>query len=137
YFAASGDIKIPDVYRELSTDQVLTMEFVEGKKFDQVIAEGKAPDELVRTYFNVAYKMLFIDGFFHGDLHPGNVLLTSDGRLGLLDCGMVGRLAPSRKDKVVDIIHAVINEDLELLARTFYQLAIPQGPVDYAAFEAD
>jgi ubiquinone biosynthesis protein len=136
-FAESPDIKIPDVHRELSSDQVLTMEFVEGKKFEQVIAEGKAPDELVRRYFNVAYKMLFIDGFFHGDLHPGNVLLTNDGRLGLLDCGMVGRLAPSRKDKVVDIIHAVINEDLELLARTFYQLAIPQTTVDYAAFEAD
>ncbi len=136
-FANSPDIKIPDVHKHLSTDQVLTMEFVSGKKFDQVIAEGTAPDELVRTYFNVAYKMLFIDGFFHGDLHPGNVLLTADGRLGLLDCGMVGRLAPSRKDKVVDIIHAVINEDLELLARTFYQLAIPQGPVDYAAFESD
>jgi ubiquinone biosynthesis protein len=136
-FAESQDIKIPDVHRQLSSDQVLTMEFVEGKKFDQVIAEGRAPDELVRTYFNVAYKMLFIDGFFHGDLHPGNVLLTNDGRLGLLDCGMVGRLAPSRKDKVVDIIHAVINEDLELLARTFYQLAIPMSAVDYAAFEAD
>jgi ubiquinone biosynthesis protein len=136
-FAESPDIKIPDTYAELSTNQVLTMEFVEGKKFDQVIAEGAAPDELVRTYFNVAYKMLFIDGFFHGDLHPGNVLLTTDGRLGLLDCGMVGRLAPSRKEKVVDIIHAVINEDLELLARTFFQLAIPQGPVEYAAFETD
>jgi ubiquinone biosynthesis protein len=136
-FAGSDDIKIPAVFRELSTDQVLTMEFVEGKKFDRVIAEGTAPGELVRCYFNVAYKMLFIDGFFHGDLHPGNVLLTPDGKLGLLDCGMVGRLAPSRKDKVIDIIHAVINEDLELLARTFYQLAIPQGPVDYAAFEAD
>jgi ubiquinone biosynthesis protein len=136
-FAASEDVEIPDVFRELSTEQVLTMEFIEGKKFDVVIAEGRAPDELVRRYFNVAYKMLFIDGFFHGDLHPGNVLLLEDGRLGLLDCGMVGRLAPSRKDKVIDIIHAVINEDLELLARTFYQLAIPQGPVDYAAFEAD
>jgi len=136
-FAASEDIKIPDVHRELSTDQVLTMEFVEGKKFDQVIAEGAPPDELVRCYFNVAYKMLFVDGFFHGDLHPGNVLLTSDGLLGLLDCGMVGRLAPSRKEKVIDIIHAVITEDLELLARTFYQIAIPQGPVNYPAFEAD
>lgn len=136
-FAASEDIKIPTVYRELSTEQVLTMEFVEGKKFDQVIAEGAPPDELVRCYFNVAYKMLFVDGFFHGDLHPGNVLLTSAGQLGLLDCGMVGRLAPSRKDKVIDIIHAVITEDLELLARTFYQIAIPQGPVNYPAFEAD
>jgi ubiquinone biosynthesis protein len=136
-FAGSEDVTIPTVYRELSTDQVLTMQFIAGKKFDAVIAEGRAPDELARRYFNVAYKMLFIDGFFHGDLHPGNVLLLEDGRLGLLDCGMVGRLAPSRKDKVIDIIHAVINEDLELLARTFFQLAIPEGPVDYAAFETD
>jgi len=136
-FADSEDIHIPEVYRQLSTEQVLTMEFIEGKKFDVVIAEGSAPDPIVRRYFNVAYKMLFIDGFFHGDLHPGNVLLTTDGRLGLLDCGMVGRLAPSRRDKVIDIIHAVINEDLELLARTFFQLAISTGPVDYSAFEAD
>ena len=136
-FADSDDVRVPDVYRELSTDQVLTMEFVAGKKFDVVIAEGQPADEIARRYFNVAYKMLFIDGFFHGDLHPGNILLMDDGRLGLLDCGMVGRLAPSRKDKVVDIIHAVINEDLELLARTFYQLAIPTVPVDYAQFEAD
>jgi ubiquinone biosynthesis protein len=136
-FAGSEDVTIPTLYRELSTDQVLTMQFIAGKKFDAVIAEGRAPDELARRYFNVAYKMLFVDGFFHGDLHPGNVLLLEDGRLGLLDCGMVGRLAPSRKDKVVDIIHAVINEDLELLARTFFQLAIPEGPVEYAAFESD
>ena len=136
-FAESEDVRIPDFFRELSTDQVLTMEFIEGRKFDAVIESGETPDELVRVYFNVAYKMLFIDGFFHGDLHPGNVLLMEDGRLGLLDCGMVGRLSPSRKDKVIDIIHAVINEDLELLARTFFQLAIPQGPVDYAAFEGD
>jgi ubiquinone biosynthesis protein len=136
-FAGSEDVTIPTLYRELSTDQVLTMQYIAGKKFDAVIAEGRAPDELARRYFNVAYKMLFVDGFFHGDLHPGNVLLLEDGRLGLLDCGMVGRLAPSRKDKVVDIIHAVINEDLELLARTFFQLAIPEGPVEYAAFESD
>lgn len=136
-FEGHPDIHVPTVHKQLSTDQVLTMEFIVGRKFDQVIAEGRAPDDLVKRYFNVAYKMLFLDGFFHGDLHPGNILLMEDGRLGLLDCGMVGRLSPSRKDKVIDIIHAVINEDLDLLARTFFSLAIPQGPVDYPAFEAD
>lgn len=136
-FEGHPDIHVPEVHKALSTDQVLTMEFIVGRKFDKVIEEGRAPDDLVERYFNVAYKMLFLDGFFHGDLHPGNILLMEDGRLGLLDCGMVGRLSPSRKDKVIDIIHAVINEDLDLLARTFYSLAIPQGPVDYPAFEAD
>jgi len=136
-FEGHPDVHVPAVYKQLSTDQVLTMEYIDGRKFDKVIEEGRAPDDLVRRYFNVAYKMLFVDGFFHGDLHPGNILLMEDGRLGLLDCGMVGRLSPSRKEKVIDIIHAVINEDLDLLARTFYSLAIPQGPVDYPAFEAD
>jgi ubiquinone biosynthesis protein len=136
-FEGHPDIHVPEVHQALSTDQVLTMEFIVGRKFDKVIEEGRAPDDLVKRYFNVAYKMLFLDGFFHGDLHPGNILLMEDGRLGLLDCGMVGRLSPSRKDKVIDIIHAVINEDLDLLARTFFSLAIPQGPVDYPAFEAD
>ncbi|EDM78038.1 ABC-1 [Plesiocystis pacifica SIR-1] len=136
-FEGHEEIKIPVVHGHLSNGQVLTMEFIAGKKFEKVIAEGTPPEDLAKAYFDVAYKMLFIDGFFHGDLHPGNVLLTEDKRLALLDCGMVGRLAPSRKDKVVDIIHAVLNEDLELLARTFYSLAIPQGPVDYAAFEQD
>jgi ubiquinone biosynthesis protein len=81
--------------------------------------------------------MLFIDGFFHGDLHPGNVLVLPDNRVGVLDCGMVGRLSPVAKDRIIDILYAVLNEDLETVARTFYELSIRHGPVDYERFEAD
>lgn len=136
-FADKDHIRLPKVFDELCTEEVLTMEFMRGRKFSELIDMGEDVTPLVETYFDMSYKMLFIDGFFHGDLHPGNVFVQEDGGLALIDCGMVGRLAPSRKDKVIDIMYAVLNEDLEGVARTIYDLAIPQGPVDYRAFEAD
>ncbi len=130
-------VVFPAVYDELSTEEVLCMEFLEGRNFAHAIEEGEDVSAVAETYFKVAYKMLFIDGFFHGDLHPGNVLVMDDHRLGVLDCGMVGRLSPAMKDKVIDILHAVLNEDLEGVARTFYDLSIRSDLVDYPRFEAD
>ncbi len=136
-FADDPHIRIPLVFDELSTTEVLCMEFVEGRKFSEVLASGDDTGPLVEVYFKAAYKMLFIDGFFHGDLHPGNVFIQADGRLAIIDCGMVGRLSPPMKDRLIDILHAVLNEDLEQLARCFYDLAIPIGKVNYNEFEAD
>jgi len=130
-------VVFPAVFPALSSEQVLCMEHLPGRKFSQVIEAGDEPRALVDVYFKVAYKMLFIDGFFHGDLHPGNVLVIDEDRLGILDCGMVGRLSPTMRDRVVDILYAVLNEDLEAVARTFYDLSIRTGPVDYPKFEAD
>jgi ubiquinone biosynthesis protein len=136
-FADADDVVFPQVIDELSTDQVLCMEYLDGRKFSEVLAAGEDIGSLVNAYFNTAYKMLFIHGFFHGDLHPGNVLVMPDGKLGILDCGMVGRLSPTMKDRVIDILHAVMSEDLQAVARTFYDLSIRSGPVDYSRFEAD
>jgi ubiquinone biosynthesis protein len=130
-------VVFPRVISELSTADVLCMEFLDGRKFSELLEKGEDTKPLVSTYFNTAYKMLFIDGFFHGDLHPGNVLVLPDNRVGVLDCGMVGRLSPVAKDRIIDILYAVLNEDLETVARTFYELSIRHGPVDYEKFEAD
>jgi ubiquinone biosynthesis protein len=102
-----------------------------------VLDAGQDIGPLVSAYFNTAYKMLFIHGFFHGDLHPGNVLVMPGDKLGILDCGMVGRLSPTMKDHVIDILYAVMSEDLPAMSRTFYDLSIRSGPVDYEKFEAD
>lgn len=136
-FEDRPDIYFPKVYPELSTEEVLCMEFISGTKLTTLIEQGGDTDPLIELYFDAAYQMLFVDGFFHGDLHPGNVLVLENNHLALIDCGMVGRLVPTRKEKVIDILWAVLNEDLESLARTFYSLAIPQGPVEYDAFERD
>jgi ubiquinone biosynthesis protein len=136
-FSDQNDVVFPRVISELSTADVLCMEFLDGRKFSELLEKGEDTKPLVSTYFNTAYKMLFIDGFFHGDLHPGNVLVLPDNRVGVLDCGMVGRLSPVAKDRIIDILYAVLNEDLETVARTFYELSIRHGPVDYEKFEAD
>jgi ubiquinone biosynthesis protein len=130
-------VVFPEVFDELSTSEVLCMEFLAGRKFSEVLESGEDTKPLVTIYFDTAYKMLFFDGFFHGDLHPGNVLVLPGNRVGILDCGMVGRLSPAAKDRVIDIMYAVLNEDLETVARTFYELSIRTGPVDYEKFEAD
>ncbi|MEX1366080.1 MAG: AarF/ABC1/UbiB kinase family protein [Nannocystaceae bacterium] len=130
-------VAFPTVHEELSSTEVLCMEFLRGRKFSEVLDAGESTDRVVQVYFDAAYKMLFHDGFFHGDLHPGNVLMMEDGRLAILDCGMVGRLSPSMKDKLIDILWAVLNEDLEAVARSFWALSIRQGHVDYQAFEMD
>ncbi|MBC8070230.1 MAG: AarF/ABC1/UbiB kinase family protein, partial [Deltaproteobacteria bacterium] len=131
------EVVFPKVFDELSSSEVLCMEFLDGRKFSEVLESGEDTKPLVSVYFNTAYKMLFHDGFFHGDLHPGNVLILRGNRVGILDCGMVGRLSPAAKDRVIDIMYAVLNEDLEQVARTFYDLTIRTGPVDYEKFEAD
>ncbi len=133
----NAQVVFPEVFEALSTEEVLCMEFLEGRNFATAIEEGEDVSEAADAYFKVAYKMLFIDGFFHGDLHPGNVLVMEGHRLGVLDCGMVGRLSPAMKDKVIDILHAVLNEDLEGVARTFYDLSIRTELVDYQRFESD
>lgn len=134
----NDQVVFPRVHRELSTTEVLCMEYLEGSKFDAMIERGEDVRPLVDVYFNASYKMLFIDGFFHGDLHPGNVLVMEEGRkLGILDCGMVGRLSPTMRERVIDILYGILNEDLEAVARTFYDLSVRRGPVDYAKFEAD
>lgn len=136
-FAEIEHVAFPEVYEELSSTEVLCMEFMRGRKFSEVLDAGESTDRVVQVYFDAAYKMLFHDGFFHGDLHPGNVLMLEDGRMAVLDCGMVGRLSPSMKDKLIDILWSVLNEDLEGVARSFWALSIRHGPVDYQAFEAD
>jgi len=130
-------VVFPSVVTDLSTSEILCMEFLDGHKFSQLAANPEDFRSVIETYFDVAYRMLFIHGFFHGDLHPGNVLVMEGARLGILDCGMVGRLSPTMRERIVDILYAILNEDLEGVARTFYDLSIRTGPVDYPRFEAD
>ena len=104
------EIFVPRPLTELSTARVLTMEYVAGIKVSaigplarlELQGEGLA-DALFRAYL----KQILRDGFFHADPHPGNVLLMDDGRIGLIDLGMVGRVPPGLDDRLLQLLLAV------------------------------
>jgi ubiquinone biosynthesis protein len=133
-FADKPHIHIPECVRPLCSSTVLTMERIRGQKLTQ-IADAAERKKVAELYLDAAYQMLFQDGFFHGDLHPGNVFLEADHRLGLIDFGMVGRLSRQNRERLVDVLFSLMSEDLEGVARIWYALGKASAQTSYAAFE--
>ena len=124
---AGTEVKIPEVYREFSTGRVLTMEFVEGTRFHEVRPLLMAPGERRRVAAMGAeaiFKMAFDDGFFHGDPHPGNVIFTPDGRLALLDFGMVGFMSRGDVEALSRLFIATIRRDADAALRGLEGLGV-------------
>jgi predicted unusual protein kinase regulating ubiquinone biosynthesis (AarF/ABC1/UbiB family) len=103
-------IVVPSPVEDYTTSRVLTMEFVRGKKITSLsplvhleIDGAALAEELFRAYL----KQILIDGFFHADPHPGNVFLTDDGRIALLDLGMVGRISPELQEQLIRLVLAI------------------------------
>jgi ubiquinone biosynthesis protein len=139
-FEGYEGVRIPAVYTELSTARVLTMEFIGGVKVTRAPDEfGVDPYEIAPRMLHLLFKMIFKDGYFHGDLHPGNILVDGEGSIGLIDFGLVGRLSDSQRENIMDIIIAMIHEDYEALARGFFDVGIkvPGVRYDFAAFQQD
>jgi ubiquinone biosynthesis protein len=136
-FAELDIVRVPAVYDALSTERVLCLEYLDGVKIRDAREAGLDMDKVGARYLQVAYTMLFEQGFFHGDLHPGNVLVLEGEVIGLLDFGMCGSLTRSMKDSLVSLIFALERGDTRTIARIFFDIAIKSERVDYAAFEAD
>jgi ubiquinone biosynthesis protein len=91
-FAGDADVIFPELVPELCSKRVLTMGFIDGTKILQFRKTTHDPQRLARIGFRVLLKMIFEDGFVHADLHPGNIFITTDGKVCLLDLGLVGEL---------------------------------------------
>ncbi|MDQ1510160.1 MAG: ubiquinone biosynthesis protein [Actinomycetota bacterium] len=107
-------IVVPKPIADYTTGVVLTMEYVAGRsvgnlgKLAAMELDGAGlADELFGAYLD----QILLDGFFHADPHPGNVLVTDDGRLGLLDLGMVARVAPAMQDDLIKLLLAISQGD--------------------------
>ena len=124
---AGTPVVIPSVYRELSTSKVLTMEFVVGTRFRDIRPLLMAPSERRRVASmgaDAIFKMAFEDGFFHGDPHPSNLLLTPEGDLALLDFGMVGFMSRGDIESLSRLFIAVIQRDASAALRALEGLGV-------------
>jgi len=100
-------IKAPAVFRELTATRVLTMEFISGLPVDDPAAledAGVNPAELAEHITGLIYQQIFEHGFFHGDPHPGNIMILPDGVTALLDYGMMGSFTPPFRSSVAHLI---------------------------------
>jgi ubiquinone biosynthesis protein len=134
-------VHVPDAIPELSSSKVLTLEFIDGVKptrTAEIDSAGIDREVLADRMIRGAVKMMIIDGFFHGDPHPGNVLVELDtGRLTMLDTGMVGELAVQDRIKLGSLMMVLRNRDVTGLAQTLKSLSTPFRETDDARFYKD
>jgi ubiquinone biosynthesis protein len=138
-------IMVPEVDRQLSTQKLLVMEWLAGKpilaaKFtgkdygNSIEAERKAITVLC---FRAFFQQYLMDGLFHADPHPGNLFYLDDGRVAVLDCGMMGRLDRRTQAALVEMILAIISNDAQRCAQITLQLAEPMGQLNLSRLEWD
>lgn len=132
---ASLEVHVPNVYTHLSTDRVLVMERLEGVPADDIEAVnslGLDRSTLVRTLIASLILPAVHEGAFHGDMHPGNVLVLPDGRVGLLDFGVLGYLDPPSKAALCDLLVAVVDRRFGEVALALFGM-VDLGGADEAA----
>jgi ubiquinone biosynthesis protein len=129
-------LQVPAAVPGLSAARVLTMEYLEGRKITEVSAlaridiDGPAlADELFAAYL----EQVLVAGFFHADPHPGNVLITPEGRLALIDVGMVGTLGPDMQGSLLRLLLAAADGRGEELAELAEAMGEPRPDFDPAA----
>ncbi len=124
-------VVIPKPFTELSTSRVLTMEYIEGIKLasiNKVAPPGLDREKVARRGADMFMDMVFGDGFFHADPHPGNVLVLPGNRIGLLDFGMVARIDERLREDIEDMLLAIVQGDALLLTQMIMRVgAVPEG----------
>jgi len=120
-FEGSESVGFPDVIHELSTSRVLTLGYVEGIKVTDrkaLIEVGLDPSVVAKDLVTAYCQMIFVDGIYHADPHPGNILVQPDGKLIFVDFGAVGTLSPAMRQGISSMLEAIIKGDEEQLLRS-------------------
>jgi ubiquinone biosynthesis protein len=131
------DVYLPQIYWDLTTEKVLTTEWVEGtsiyeaKKLQQLgFDTALLSKKMAISFFNQTYR----DGFFHGDLHPGNILITQEGKIGFIDFGIMGRLSDKDRFSVAQILHGFLTRNYMQVAKIHMQAGYIPQDTDLALF---
>ena len=137
-FEGDDAFVFPAPLPELSGSAVLTETSVDGVRLSKVLSTlGPQADAVIHSITDMYFQMIFIDGLFHADPHPGNLLLLPDGRLGVLDFGKCGRLRDGMREAFIDFLAAVLGGDMEEATRCMLLVAPGPGGLDSGRLQAD
>lgn len=139
-FRDDATLHIPSVFWDLTSEAVLTCEFIDGLKISDI--EGLrganlSPPEIAANGARIFLKMAFEFGAFHGDPHPGNMRILSNGVIGLFDFGMIGRLEDQKREQLIDLLVAVVRGDSAGAVDQVLLIGKPYRPVDLPLLKSD
>lgn len=131
-FAQEPKVKIPAIYWDHTTRRVLTMEYLEGYKITQVEKwrQYAQPAEMVELIIEAYIKQILEDGLFHTDPHPGNIMVLPDGRLGLIDFGMVGYVTSHDKEALRQLVISLGSKNAPGIVSAFGELGFLRPETD-------
>lgn len=133
-------VRFPRFFPDVSGKRVHIAEFFDGLKIHDAVARGYSGERIAKNSVQIIAQMIFTDGLFHADPHPGNIRILGAPEapvVGLLDLGMVGTLAPEMRDKAVDLMVAAIRRDVDELADALIAMGRPRDKIDRDAFRAE
>jgi predicted unusual protein kinase regulating ubiquinone biosynthesis (AarF/ABC1/UbiB family) len=133
-------IQVPQPVMDYTTRSVLTMEYITGQKITSLTPLARLDvkgEPLCEELFRAYLKQVLIDGLFHADPHPGNVFLTDDGRIALLDLGMVGHTAPQMQDHLLKLLMALSDGNTDDAAELVIQISERTDAFDPSAFRRE
>jgi ubiquinone biosynthesis protein len=140
HFGKDPRVRFPRAHGELSSRRVLTMEFLDGipgRDLERIRAAGVDPGQIALIGAHVYLDMVFRDGFYHADPHPGNFLVLPEGVLGIIDCGMVGRLDSELREEIESLLMAIVGRDNHRLTDGIVRLGSVPPDFDRMALRAD
>lgn len=129
-----GSLVVPRVYKEFSTTEVLVLEFLDGKPFNEFRSlEELGPDmvEKLEKSIELFTHTLLADGFFHADLHGGNFFVLKDRKIGIIDFGLMGTLSKKNRANLIAILYAVITYNFDNLVYEFLDVAEYESVPDH------
>ncbi|ADG66945.1 ABC-1 domain protein [Planctopirus limnophila DSM 3776] len=139
-FADDPSLYVPKVWMDLTTEAVLTMEYIDGIKVDDrdaLLSAGCDPCAVAASGAKLYMKQAFELGVFHGDPHPGNVRVKPCGTIVLLDFGMIGILDADIREQLVDLFVAISRQDVPLAVRAVLKFGESSTAVDEALLHVD
>jgi len=139
-FRDNHDVFIPSIYRELSTDKIICMEYVDGHKItdlENLAQHNVTGEELAKRGISLYFEQVFEHGFFHADPHPGNIFVLEDGRIAFIDFGMVGSVMERDKVLFAKILLSMYTQDVQGLKKAILKFSTGLSKEKERDFEYD
>lgn len=140
-FEGNEAIHVPSVYRELSTDRLICMEFIDGIKISEIDTLKSVnidPVAVAKVGVDLYLEQVLEHGFFHADPHPGNIfVLPKTGQICFLDFGMMGAIMPNDKEALGDLLLYFLRKDVKKIVQLLEKIAIKTDIPDYKKLQQD